>query len=163
MKSTAVHVVLAAGIAASWATEARADPSFDWTSYLKQDLVTVSGDKYMYHEIQVCKMTMPPAEPRAIQFDWSAEAPHGVLSRDQFVSLNASIGTAFLITFAQGLGVAMDKFEEAMDCEPASTAIGEVDVKIRVVYAQGGVQFSITDTSSGKVERNTLTWSQVFQ
>lgn len=128
----------------------------DWKKELQRVLVTNSGNQMLYSDLEVCTSS---ANPRALQIQWEATAPkNGFISRDQFIAL--------VTVFRSGFHAEMVKKSNGqakLDCKPLDAVIGQVDMKIKVVTTQGGIQLQIDIPGEKKSSQSTMTWAQLLK
>lgn len=125
----------------------------DWKTELKQDLVTISDNKYQIEDFALITFE----DGATMQFKTSASADTDPISRDQFVSIYSSLGTILLVSILQEAGV---KFEE-VSMKNLDELIGKADLTIHMEMTKNGLQMSIT-TEDG-TERETMTWDEFYE
>jgi hypothetical protein len=134
---------------------------FDWKKELKRDLVTVEDGKMKYSQYEVCTRE---GNSKALQFLWTAEAPaKGLISRDQFISNVTGFNVAFVAELMSRRGMTLSDFIDKVTCKPVDEPIGNVDIKLGLVFASGGLQIQISGADKKDVKQMTMTWEQVFE
>lgn len=128
--------------------QAQTDPA----AKLKEDLVTISDNKYQVEDFQLLTF----ANNATLQLKTTASAQRDVISRDQFVSIYSSVGIFMLISIFGEAGVSIDD----VNFKELDELIGQADIAIHLEMTKNGLQMAIT-TEEG-TERETMTWEQFF-
>jgi len=136
----------------------------DWRADLRRDAVTVDSAKMAYNEVGLYKIQVPGYQNAQIQVKVHSEAPaHGLISRDNFVSLTTLMfTTVFMTSFAEAYQVPASQFLQGLDYTELQKAIGTPDMELNLVMTNEGMQLEVVNTSSGQRTRQTMTWEQVF-
>ncbi len=116
--------------------------ALDFQALLKEDLVTVKGDKMLMEEYYLVNSADEQGNSMSFQVKAYAEAPSdGCISRDNFVSNAAGIVTLMMA----GMG----------EIKYLETPIGNVDFELNMYMTASGYQLEIKDNNVNTTERIT--------
>lgn len=140
----------------------------DVEAKLKADMVTAKNEKFTIDRIRICQLFRPKelgggaSEP--FQVKSHAEAPVDVISRDNFVALLAEVGVNLRVSFARGHieGMTPRQAMTALRCKVISAPSGPIDFEVDIRMNNDGMQLAVTEIATGKVEKQTQQWAQVF-
>jgi len=130
-------------------------------------LAEIRDGKLLHVETSLC--TLDPSVVAGastaykIQIAVRSEAPaNGVISRDNFVAYNTSLGMQLALSIADGIpGLKPSRAIAALSCKSLENPIGEPDLRVETVMTREGVQTSITNTRTGVANRVVRTWDEV--
>ncbi|VEN74329.1 conserved exported hypothetical protein [Candidatus Desulfarcum epimagneticum] len=95
-------------------------------------------------------------DAKSIQLKISAEAPIGVIGRDNFVSLYSTYSLILIMSMMEGSGISISD----MKFRDLDGIIGFPDIEIAMVFAKSGMQIIVK--SDQGVNRFTETWDKIF-
>ena len=137
------------------APDAAEAAGFNVAAYLMADRVVVADGKLTYREFKRCKVRVGPNLGQTRQFEWSAEAPVGLLSRDAFLQLNVTSFATGLLGVAGQLGIDMESVAHGIGCESFQEARGPIHLKSHTVYTLLGPVTTFTDPETNQTSRTT--------
>lgn len=137
----------------------------DWREQLSRDAVAIKDGRMVYEQPYLLKFEIAGYKLAKLQVRVRSEAPaHGVISRDNFVSLTAQTFVRFcFMTFAETYKVLARAFLEGIDYTELTAPIGTPDIELNLAMTNEGIQIDIANTASGERSRYTETWEQVFK
>jgi len=121
-----------------------------YKAMLLKDLVKVSGSKMIFEDFTLITFS----NGNTMQVKTHSEGPStGVISRDNFVFLNAHISSGLIENITEQDPEAKTKEMGAI--------IGNPDVSINIYVAREGIQ--VEANVGGEVRRDTLSWEEFFK
>lgn len=142
------------------AESAPAHAGSDVKARIAKDRVETVDGKMKIEEFELCKVTVPGAKKSSVQIRNYAEVPVDAgVSRDFLVSFESVMQTVM----AMGMGAAMAKGStvdplKALDCDPISAPIGNVDLELNLYLTADGFQMAVVDESTGKTTQESKRW-----
>ena len=135
---------------------------------LLEEVVKVENDKMTMEEFGLLSFPWAPGDKTQLRF--YSEAPRsGVISRDNFVALNAGLQTAVLfgiamkVKSAKRADVESMSIDEVFDLDDLDAPIGNVDLEINVYMSKGGLQIEFVNTGANSTKRKTMTWKEILE
>lgn len=137
----------------------------DWEKELSEDLVEIKENKMVIEDFALVKIDAEGFDPLSVQVKLYSEAPkNGLISRDTFVSLTSTYTYIFLISaFADSYEMPTSKFLEIFELEDLESLIGKPDLTMSFYFTDEGMQIEFVNTSTGKTNRITRTWKEIYQ
>ena len=140
----------------------------DSSSQLTTELVAEKDGKFTLDRVRLCQVFRPAELGGGVtppfQVKAHMEAPTTVISRDRFIALGTELAVGLRVNFASELIKELTPVQalEALQCKQVEAAIGTVDFEVSIVMTGDGMQIDITETASGKSQKQTTTWEQVL-
>ena len=161
--------VLSVGVLTLFGAASFCQAEEDVRSRIQSNMVQTKDGKFTIERYGLCRVFRPEklgggvTEP--FQVRTYVEAPaKGVVSRDYLVSIFTEIAVTVRTSFASSMikGLSPEEGLAALRCKPIAAPIGTIDFEAKLHMAKDGVQLEILETASGKKEKQTTTWEQMF-
>ena len=135
----------------------------EWEKMLKRDLVSVRSDKMIFQNYSLCKFGEKEGEKSIrLQVKTYGEAPaKGLISRDNFVSMNTELSTLFVMA-AGAAASSPEKAIESFDCIDLEFSIGKPEIEVNLFVTKEGFKVEFVDNLNNKRSGETHTWVEVY-